>query len=204
MGERSGSPRPILTGMQPARLPTYSYAEYLAVDEQSNVRLEYADGRIYAMVGGTPEHAARIVNVASALHGQVRGGGCRVYSSDLRVRVEATGLASYPDVVVVCGELRRDPDNDNTALNPTLLVEVLSPSTAEYDRGDKLDHYKRIPSLRQVVLVDHDSRLVELWTRGESSDAWTRTEHREGRVTLAVDAALDLDDVYFEATPPPG
>lgn len=185
--------------MQPARLPTYSYAEYLALDEHANVRHEFVDGRIYAMAGGTPEHAARIVNVASALHTQLRGGGCRVYSSELRIRVAESDLATYPDVAVVCGALERDPTNDNTVLNPTVIVEVLSPSTAEYDRGDKLLHYQRIPSLKQVLLVAHDEPLVELWTR--THDGWKKTTHRTGSVALAVDATLQLSEVYLDAAP---
>jgi len=91
--------------IQGARRPSYSYDEYIQVDEDSHVRHEYLDGQIYAMAGGSPEHAELAANVITALRTRLRGGGCHVYSSDLRVRVLATGLATYPDVTVVCGEV---------------------------------------------------------------------------------------------------
>ena len=105
------------------------------------------------MAGGTPTHAMLAVSVSSMLHQALRGGACRVYSSDLRVRVLATGLATYPDTTVVWGELEVDPENRDTAVNPTVVVEVLSDSTEKYDRGIKLQHYRQIPSLGAVVLV---------------------------------------------------
>src|SRR5258708_31296765 len=105
------------------------------------------------MAGGPPEHAAISMNIGSQLREQLRGRGCQAYSSDLRIRVLATGLATYPDVTVVCKPVELDPLDRHTVTNPTLVVEVLSPSTAAYDRGEKLAHYQQIPSLREVVLV---------------------------------------------------
>src|SRR3990172_1362679 len=101
----------------PAGLHRYSFADYLALEEASNTKHEFLSGEIYGMAGGTPEHAALSVAVSSVLRAQLRGGSCRVYSSDLRVRVLATGLATYPDVTVVCGELERDPDSPTTVVN---------------------------------------------------------------------------------------
>ena len=125
-------------------------------------------GEIYGMAGGTPEHAAALsAAVISALLTQLRGGPCRVYSSDLRVRVLATGLATYPDVTVVCGEAERDPESPTTIVNPRLVVEVLSDSTMDYDRGEKLQHYRQIPSLEGVVLVWHTQRRIDVWARGD-------------------------------------
>lgn len=148
------------------------------------------------MAGGTPTHAAICVNVSSSLRAQLRGRGCQVYSSDLRIRVLETGLATYPDVTVVCKQAELDPEDRNTVTNPTLVVEVLSPSTAAYDRGEKLENYKRIPSLREVVLVAHDEQLIEVWRRGDDG-AWSRREARHGRLALtAVDCTLTVDDVY--------
>jgi len=131
----------------------YTYREYIRLADEANVKLEFVAGELYAMAGGTPEHAALAANVSALLLLQLRGRRCRVHSSDLRVRVRATGLTTYPDVSVVCGEVEVDPEDASTALNPTVLVEILSPSTEDYDRGDRLDHYKQLASLREVVLV---------------------------------------------------
>jgi Uma2 family endonuclease len=176
----------------------YRFAEYLALEEASNTKHEFLDGEIYGMAGGTPEHAALSVAVSSALLTQLRGGPCRVYSSDLRVRVLATGLATYPDVTVVCGELKRDPESPSTVVNPRVVVEVLSDGTEAYDRGQKLDHYRRIPSLTAVVLVSHRSPAVEVWERS-SDDAWHRREYRPGQAAEieSLPARLPVDEIYL-------
>src|SRR4051812_20568072 len=121
----------------------YSFADYLAVEEMGSVKHEFLDGNIYAMAGGAPLHAALAAAVATALSNALRGGPCRVFSSDLRIRVLATGLASYPDVTVVCGALRTDPESADTVTNPMVVVEVLRDSTMDYDLGEKLEHYRK-------------------------------------------------------------
>lgn len=181
----------------------YSFREYVAHERASNTRHEYLHGQIYAMAGGSPEHSALIASVATHLSNQVRGGRCRVHMSDLRIRVAATGLATYPDVAVVCGPWQRDPDDEHTVINPTVLVEVLSPSTAAYDRGEKLEHYKLIPTLRACVLVAPDRRELELWLR-DGDGPWTRALVGPGqRAELpAIAASLDVDAVFADAAEP--
>ena len=122
--------------------PRHTFAEYLELEEISAVRHEFYAGEIYAMAGGTPEHAAMAAAIATLFGRQLEGGACRVYSSDLRVRVLATGLATYPDVTVICGKSERDPDSPTHVTNPKVVVEVLSPGTEDYDRGEKLQHYQ--------------------------------------------------------------
>ena len=179
-----------------ARHHRYTYEEYLAFERSANTRHEFFDGEIYAMAGGTPTHAAVCVNVSSLLRAQLRGRGCQTYSSDLRVRVLATGLATYPDVSVVCRPVELDPADRHTVTNPTLLVEVLRSSSAEYDRGEKLAHDQRIPALREVVLVAHEERLLEVWRWGDGG-AWTRSEVRSGNLVLSsVPCTLAIDEVY--------
>jgi Uma2 family endonuclease len=187
----------------PAGLHRYTYADYLALEEASNVKHEFLGGEIYGMAGGTPEHAASSVAVSSALLAQLRGGRCRVYSSDLRVRVLATGLATYPDVTVVCGEPERDPESSTTIANPRVVVEVLSDSTIDYDRGEKLQQYRQIPSLAAVVLVWHRQPRIEVWERSEA-DAWAVHEaHAGGRADVAAIACtLVVDEVYRDALGP--
>ena len=125
----------------PAHNIRYSWADYLALEESSNVKHEFLGGQIYGIAGGTPEHAALKAAITGLLFAQLRGGRCRLHDADLRVRVPETGLATYPDVTVACGPLERHPQDQDAVTNPTLIVEVLSRSTADYDRGDKFEHY---------------------------------------------------------------
>jgi Uma2 family endonuclease len=181
---------------EPAR-QRFSFREYLRLEEYSNVRHEFLDGVIYAMAGGTPEHAALAARIIQRLGAQLEGRPCEVFTSDLRVRVAATGLATYPDVSVVCGKLETDPEDPATVLNPTVLVEVLSDSTAEYDRGKKLDHYREIPSLREVVIVSHREPVIEVWGRDETG-VWSSQAVPAGqRVRLrSIGCELAIDDLY--------
>lgn len=176
----------------------YTFPEYLALEAISPVRHEYCGGHVWAMAGGSPDHAGIAVNVSTTLANQLRGKPRRVFSSDLRVRVRETGLATYPDVSVVCGSLESDPDDASgqTVVNPIVIVEVLSPSTEDYDRGEKLAHYKSIPSLQEMVLVAHDQHRIELWRR--AGDSWTlEVVSERGSVELrSVECRLELDEVY--------
>lgn len=182
---------------QPARLPYYTYDEYRRFEAQSNVKHEYLDGQILAMAGGTLEHAGLAASIIEHLGTQLAGAGCHTYTSDVRVRVLATGLATYPDVTVVCGSIERDPEDGNGIVNPTLLIEVTSPSTEHYDRGEKAAHYRRIPSLREYVLVSHRERRVERWWRVEGNEWRSESAIRGGRIALAAGgSALDVDAVY--------
>ena len=182
---------------QPASRHRYSYADYLAHDEASNVKHEYLDGEIYGLAGGTPDHAGLAVNLSAALVERLRDRPCRVFSSDLRIRVLATGLAAYPEVTVVCGPLERDPESRSTVVNPTLVAEVLSDGTEDYDRGEKLEHYKRIPSLRECVLVSHREPRVEVWHRGVAGVWEHETVGHGGRARLtSLDCEIAVDDIY--------
>ncbi|AUX25731.1 hypothetical protein SOCEGT47_062800 [Sorangium cellulosum] len=182
---------------EPARKLTFTFAEYLARERMSEGKHEYVNGEIFAMAGGTPEHGLIAVNVASVLRGQLVGRRCRVYNSDVRVRVQATGLATYPDVSVVCGPLERDAEDENSLLNPVVLVEVLSAGTEAYDRGEKFAHYQAIPTLREYVLVSYSRRRVEVLRRNEDG-TWTLLDVRESGVAelASVGCSLPLDEVY--------
>ncbi len=145
----------------------FTFEDYLLLEETSRAKHEFLDGHVWAMAGGTPEHGAVAANLIVLLGNQLRDRPCRVFTSDVRVRVKATGLGTYPDVSVVCGQLRTDPDDrkGNTIVNPIVVVEVLSPSSEDYDRGEKLAHYKKIEALREIVLVAYDERRIEIWRR---------------------------------------
>jgi Uma2 family endonuclease len=193
----------VLVMSEPVR-QRYSFEEYLQLEEISAVKHEFVDGHVWAMAGGTPAHAAIAVNVSSLLRTQLRGRPCRVFSSDLRVRVPTTGLGTYPDVTVVCGPLQTDPSDPkgSTVTNPRLVVEVLSPSTEDYDRGERLAHYQRIAGLEEIVLVAHDARRLEIWRR--EGDVWTLELASDEQVARlrSVDCSLPLAEVYDDLLPP--
>ena len=179
--------------------PRYTWQDYLRIEESSDVKHEFFDGQIYAMAGGTVEHSALAVALTVALSNQLRGDPCRVFNSDLRIRVEATGLATYPDVSIVCGEPRLDPEGKRTTvLNPMVLLEVLSDSTEEYDRTTKFEHYRSIPTLREYIIVSQRERLVEVFVRPDGDGEWARKQARTGgRLQLSsVKASLDVDEIY--------
>lgn len=152
---------------QPARpRHQYSYAEYLAYEQDSGLKHEFDDGAIFAMAGGSRRHNALASRVTAALETD-RKRGCVAFQSDQKVRVLATGKATYPDASMVCGSIEGDPSDPlgATITNPTLIVEVLSPSTEQEDRGNKWQHYQLIPSLQEYVLVSQTEPRVERYRR---------------------------------------
>jgi Uma2 family endonuclease len=174
----------------------YTYAEYLALEDESPIRHEYLDGEIYAMAGGSPDHAALAAAVIASV-GPRLPPGCRTFTSDLRVRVPDTGLSTYPDAAVICGRTQRAADDPLAVVNPVVLVEVTSPSTEEYDRGEKLRHYKHLSSVREVLVVSHREPRMTIHRRDEAG-AWTVIEAGAGQelVLESLGARLAVDDVY--------
>jgi Uma2 family endonuclease len=178
-----------------ARRVHYTYAQYLALEEHSAVRHEFLDGEIYAMAGGSPDHAALAAACIGILRGQLPP-GCRAFTSDLRVRIAVTGLTTYPDAAVICGPTLRTLEDPLAVANPVLLVEITSPSTEDYDRGEKLRHYKSLPSLREVLFVSHRVPQLTLHRRGDAD--WTVTNAETGGVLelASVGARIAVDEVY--------
>jgi Uma2 family endonuclease len=181
------------------QLHRYSFSDYLVVEEVGTVRHEFLNGEIYAIAGGSVLHAALSAAMLASLHAQLRG-RCRVYSSDLRIRVSATGLASYADVTIVCGSIDTDPENADTVVNPTALIEVLSPNTMDFDLGEKFEHYKQIPSLRAVIYVWQDRRQIEVRDRTPDGGWQVRTA-AQGQEALieALDCRIDVETLYADA-----
>jgi Uma2 family endonuclease len=176
----------------------FTFEDYLALEEVSSTKHEFLEGHVWAMAGGTPEHGAVAANLIVLLGNHLRDRTCRVFTSDVRIRVKATGLATYPDVSVVCGQQQADPDDarGNTIINPGVIVEVMSPSSEDYDRGEKLAHCKQIPSLQEIVLVAYEERRVELWRR--QSEHWVLDVTRgDGTASIEwIGCRLPLGDVY--------
>ena len=181
-----------------------TYAEYLAAEVAAEVRHEFLNGEVWAMAGGTPEHAALAAALIGELRTALRGKPCRVYTSDLRVRVPATGLSTYPDVSVVCGSPETSPDDPEAITNPVIVAEVLSDTTEAYDRGAKAAHYRRLPSLQEYVLVAQTEPLIEVYRRTEAG-RWELLEARPGELVelRSLGISLDVAAVYANPLAPP-
>jgi Uma2 family endonuclease len=177
-----------------------SYPEYLALEAASPGKHEYLDGEVFAMAGGSVTHGALAGAVITALCNALRDRACRVLTSDVRVRSKATGLATYPDVTVVCQKIEVDDDDAHGVLDPTVIVEVLSDSTEGYDRGAKAAHYRRIPSLREYVLVAQGEPLIEVYRRNERGNWELFVEARRGEIAELTSCGppirLDVDAIY--------
>jgi Uma2 family endonuclease len=180
------------------------YADYLALERDADERHEYLDGQVWAMGGGTPRHSRIETNLVVDLANALGDGRCQVYDNDLRVRVLATGLATYPDLTVVCGALERHPEDPDAVTNPTVVLEVLSPSTEGWDRGGKFLHLGQCPALQHYVLAAQDAPLIEVYTRA-GPDSWELRRYGPGqRAPLpAAGVELDVDAAYRNLPPDP-
>ena len=177
---------------------SYTYAEYVAIENESGIKHEFLDGEIYVMAGGSDEHAALAMKIGAALSNAIGDQPCRAYNSDLRIRVETVRLTTYPDASVICGPVRRYKQGpETTALNPTIVVEVTSRSSERYDIGEKFEYYKTIPTLREYVIVSHRERRITVHTR-EGGDTWsTRVAITGGSVEIpSLNAHLSIDEIY--------
>lgn len=182
--------------MEARDLRRISVEEYVTLDRSSDARWEYVNGEALAMAGASLRHNAIVTNVLGALIAKLRGRSCFPLVDSQKVATEATHAFHYPDALVVCGPPRRATKDDHAVANPSILVEALSPSTADYDRGEKFDHYRTIPELREYVVVFQDTRRVE--HRKRINDAqWLVTDHIGGEIALEVAGiTLTLDEIY--------
>lgn len=165
--------------------PTLYTAEaYLTLERAALYKSEFHDGQIFAMTGASREHNLITVNITAALHQQLKGRPCEAYINDMRVKAAMAHSYHYPDVAVVCGGAQFEDGHFDTLTNPTVLIEVLSPSTEAYDRGGKFSNYRKIGSLQEYVLVAQDQAYIERYTRQQES--WLLTE------MVGLDAVLEL------------
>jgi Uma2 family endonuclease len=181
---------------------TYTVEEYLAFERQSEIKHEYFAGEIVAMAGASFEHNLIVGDTYASLHRQLRGGPCTVLPSDQRLRVSPVGPLTYPDIMVVCGRPHFTDERPDTLTNPTVIIEVLSPTTEGDDRGRKFRHYRTIESLRECVLIAQDEYHVEHYIRAEHG--WWRFNEatgRDGAIELSsIGCTLALADVYERVT----
>ena len=188
--------------------PEMTPEAYLAFERaQFDARHEFLHGDIMAMAGASRWHNRIVTNLVVSLSNQLRGRPCDVFSSDMRVKIPATGLYTYPDVIASCDDPQFEDDVLDTLLNPTVIIEVLSPSTEAYDRGAKFAHYRNIDAMQLYLLVAQEKPQIEIFRRQESGDwLFSVIEGLGGRVNLdAVNCELALAEVYervFEADAP--
>jgi Uma2 family endonuclease len=180
----------------------YTYADYVGLELTSPTKHEFLDGEIYAMAGGSEEHSALAAEVLGAFRDAVRQGPCRVHTSDLRLYVEASGLATFPDGAVICGPLDQHGASPKaTALNPTVLLEVTSDSSEEYDTGEKFEHYRTIPALLDYAVVSHRERRITVSSRSVTGEWLTRVAISGGRVSISgLKTELSVDEIYAKSS----
>jgi len=174
--------------------------EYLAREREAEFKSEYLNGEIFAMAGASRPHNLITGNIYAKLHAQLERRACNVYPSDMRLKVSSSGLYTYPDVMVVCGEEEFDDDEEDTLLNPALIVEVLSKSTERQVRGAKFEHYSKLASLREYLLVAQNRPRLELFTK-QSPGRWLLAEFEsldDVVVLTSINCELALKDVYLK------
>ncbi len=184
--------------MSSAAAQTYlSPEEYLAWERKSDTKHEYLRGEIIAMPGASYRHTLLTMNISGELYILLKGGTCEVHTNDLRVRTSPETSYFYPDVLVVCGEPRLEDNTVDILLNPIILVEVLSPSTETYDRGEKFKHYQQIASLQEYILVSQDKIHIEHYIRQGTQWQLTESQLSENVLRLpSIDCELALEDIY--------
>jgi len=172
--------------------------QYLEAERRAETKSEYFAGQVFPMPGASLRHNQIVVNLVAGLHAALAGGECQVLPSDMRLKIPATGMYTYPDVTVVCGEPQLEDAHFDTLLNPTLLIEVLSESTERYDRGRKAEHYRSIASLQEYLLVSQQEPRIERYRR-HSAHEWLLSEAigTDGVVELSsIGCALPLRGIY--------
>lgn len=191
----------------PRTLSHFSPEEYLAFERGTDARHEYLDGHVYAMAGESIEHSRICVNVAGELRARLKGSPCEVLSPNMKVVTSPSGLFSYPDVVVVCGAPQFYDERRDTLTNPTIVFEVLSPSTEAYDRGEKFLRYRtQVETLREYVLISQHRPLVERFARqADGSWSYSSSASLDETVELvSIDCRLPLSEIYDRVTFPGG
>jgi Uma2 family endonuclease len=180
---------------------SFSPEDYLAFERTAQTRHEYLDGQIYAMAGGSPPHNAICFNVAGELYLQLKGKPCQGFTSDQKIRADPADLFSYPDVTIVCGELQFHDEFQDVLLNPKVIIEVLSPTTEAYDRGEKFARYRQIKTLSDYVLIAQDKPSLEHYVRQRGDRPWLYSVVTEmsGSITItSINCTLNLADVYAQ------
>ncbi|MCK5719420.1 MAG: Uma2 family endonuclease [Thiomargarita sp.] len=172
--------------------------EYLILERDAEYKSEYIDGEIFAMSGASIAHNQITANVLAEIHTQFKKRPCRVYANDMRVKVKPTGLYTYPDIVALCNKARFDDIQKDTLLNPTIIIEVLSNSTADYDRGTKFKHYRNLDSLKEYLLIAQNEYYIEHYVK-QINNQWLLSETSNLQDTIklfSIESFLTLVNIY--------
>ncbi|MBI4640700.1 MAG: Uma2 family endonuclease [Candidatus Tectomicrobia bacterium] len=180
------------------RKPRLTPEEYLAIERAAEYKSEYFAGEIFAMAGASERHVSIVANIIYLLVGQLKGRPCKAYSNDMRLKVSPTGLYTYPDIIVICGNIVFDDEQKDTLLNPTVLIEVLSETTEAYDRGTKFAHYRALASLSDYLLISQDQPRVEHFVR-QPNHQWLFSAYENIHDVVEIPSImckLPLVDIY--------
>jgi Uma2 family endonuclease len=200
---------PLGTGHNELREPAIAYGktkftieEYLEMENASTQKHEYYKGEIFAMSSAKLNHNKIFASLFSTLGSKLKGKSCKPYGSDLRVYIESNSLFTYPDITIVCGKVETKNDDELNVLNPTVIIEILSSSTKNYDRGDKFKLYRDIPTLKEYVLIDSEMIGVEIF-RLNANRNWELEEYKSLDKELCiqiVDTSIQLIDIYEDVS----
>lgn len=180
--------------MKAPKVPYLSVSEYIKQEIESNTKYEYHDGKIYALAGGTLNHGLISGNIFSKMMNKLesKGSNCMPFNSDIKLHISSSNSYVYPDSMVVCGDFQHSQEDENSIVNPVLIVEVLSKSTAEYDRGDKFYLYRQIPTFREYILIEQKKHVVDVHFKHENSDLWRITRYQ------GLDKIVKLQSIGIE------
>lgn len=189
--------------MKVHKLSRLTIEEYIQQEIDSGMKYEYHDGKIYAMAGGTLNHGLLCGNSYSELRNNLRnkGSNCKPITSEVKIHIKRKNSFVYPDAMVICGDIEKSEDHNNAVINPILIVEVLSKSTADYDRGDKFYLYRQLPSFREYVLIEQKKYVVDVHYKSPKSDLWriTRYEGLDQMIKLqSLDIEISMKELYFD------
>ena len=184
------------------KLVKYSFEEYLALEQNSGLRYEYKNGDIFTIEGGSEDHNTVAVNFSGELSNKLKASKskCRVFSSDMKLQLDKGSSYVYPDAMVVCKENKKKDAKIYFQEAPILIVEVLSPTSTAYDKGDKFFAYRKIPSLQEYVLIEHEKYSVEIYFKKEGVDIWqiTRVDGIENEIELqSLGVKIAMQDLYY-------
>ena len=189
--------------MKAHKLQRWTLEEYLQQEVETGVKYEYHDGEVYSMAGGTLNHGLLCGNSYSEIRNKLKekGSNCKPFTSEIKVHVKKKNSYVYPDAMVICGDIELSEEHPHAVTNPILIVEVLSKSTAEYDRGDKFHLYRQLRSFKEYVLIEQKKHVVDVHYKSPGSDLWriTRYEGLEQIIRLrSLGLEISMADLYFD------
>lgn len=188
--------------MKAHKIPKLTIAEYREQEVTTGIKYEYHDGEIYALAGGSINHATLCGNIYSELRNGLKNknSNCRPFTSEIKLNIESKNSFVYPDSIVICGDIETSKNDENAVINPVLIVEVLSKSTSDYDRGDKFHLYRQIEGLQEYVLIAQDKPVVEVFFKKTGTDLWSinRIEGLEKVIELnSINLKIEMSELYL-------